>query len=114
MNRLVVVFVAVALVGCATPTDDRSLSRAAKKDCATAGGEVQRIGLLQKEACVFTYADAGNSCNGSEDCEGRCLLEDVAVSVGSSALGQCERDSSYFGCWAEVEGGVVVHALCVD
>ena len=114
MCRLLCVLLAVALIGCASQTQDRDLSRAAKEDCATLGGEVRRIGLLQQEACVFIYADAGNTCEGSDDCEGRCLLEDAALSVGTAALGRCERDSSYFGCWAEIEDGVVTNALCVD
>jgi len=73
-----------------------------------------RVGILQYQKCVFRYSDAGKECRSSSECEGRCLVDNESLPIGTEAMGACERDNSYFGCWTEVEDGVAVSAMCVD
>lgn len=92
----------------------RKLSRAEAEACVQGGGTVQRDGVLQYERCTKRFTDAGKECRDSSDCEGRCLAENPMVKSGAMATGSCEIDDSPFGCWAEIEGGVVVRSMCVD
>lgn len=90
-----------------------SLAAVDQAACSAAGGEVRQEGMLGMYRCVTPYADAGKGCRGKSDCEGKCISTgDVAT--GGEATGQCQKDDSPFGCYAEVEGGVVQAALCID
>ena len=69
-------------------------------------------------ACVVPYADAGEACTDSSECEGRCLVDltntDANPAVGSSATGICEADTDPCGCWYEVLDGTTQQGLCAD
>jgi len=95
-------------------TNGQKFPSVEREKCIADGGTIRRIGILQNQACVFLYTDAGRECRSSSECEGRCLIENDWISVGTEVAGECERDSSEFGCWTEVESGLAVRAMCVD
>ena len=84
--------------------------------CARAGGKMLPQGRMQSVRCVITYADAGRRCTDGDDCAGDCRVEDVAnpPAAGAPAVGQCQVNSSRFGCYTTVEGGKAEATLCVD
>lgn len=84
--------------------------------CARAGGKMLPQGRMQSVRCVITYADAGRRCTDGDDCAGDCRVEDVASppAAGAPAVGQCQVNSSRFGCYTTVEGGKAEATLCVD
>ena len=82
--------------------------------CEAAGGEVQRAGRLGWEACIQTFADAGDTCSDSSDCLGECRNTDEFVADGAPATGQCAVNDSPFGCHQTIENGIARPALCVD
>jgi hypothetical protein len=90
-----------------------SLAAVDRTACAAAGGDVRQEGLLGLWRCVTPYADAGKPCRSKADCEGRCLAE-VDAPPSGEIDGRCEADDSPFGCFAEVEDGVVGGFMCVD
>jgi hypothetical protein len=84
--------------------------------CAAAGGKMLPQGRMQSVRCVITYADAGRRCTDGDDCAGDCRIDDVAnaPAAGSNVVGQCQVNSSRFGCYTTVEGGKAEATLCVD
>ena len=84
--------------------------------CARAGGKMLPQGRMQSVRCVITYADAGRRCTDGDDCAGDCRVGDVASppAAGANAVGQCQVNSSRFGCYTTVEGGKAEATLCVD
>ena len=84
--------------------------------CARAGGKMLPQGRMQSVRCVITYADAGRRCSDGDDCAGDCRVGDVAnpPAAGAPAVGQCQVNSSRFGCYTTVEGGKAEATLCVD
>ena len=84
--------------------------------CAAAGGKMLPQGRMQSVRCVITYADAGTRCSDGDDCVGDCRVEDVAnaPAAGTNAVGQCQVNSSRFGCYTTVEGGKAEATICVD
>ncbi|HNS88030.1 MAG TPA: hypothetical protein PKH09_14100 [Parvularculaceae bacterium] len=90
-----------------------SLAAVDQEACAAAGGAVRREGMLGMYRCVIPYADAGKQCRSSDECQGKCLVNDDAA-VGDDAVGACQANDSPFGCYAEIEDGKVTTAICVD
>ncbi len=83
--------------------------------CAAQGGEVRQEGMLGTYRCTVPYADAGTACSDKSDCEGRCLLPPGSDAAhGEAATGACQANDSPFGCYAEILGGRVAAAVCVD
>jgi putative hemolysin len=84
--------------------------------CAAAGGKMLPQGRMQTVRCVITYADAGQRCTDGDQCAGDCRIADLAntPSTGASAVGQCQANSSAFGCYTTVEGGKAEATICVD
>lgn len=84
--------------------------------CARAGGKMLPQGRMQTVRCVITYADAGRRCTDGDDCAGDCRVDDVASppASGTAAAGQCQVNSSRFGCYTRIEGGKAEATLCVD
>jgi hypothetical protein len=84
--------------------------------CARVGGKMLPQGRMQSVRCVITYADAGRRCTDGDDCAGDCRVGDVASppAAGAPAVGQCQVNSSRFGCYTTVEGGKAEATLCVD
>ncbi len=86
------------------------------RDCAVSGGTVEVRGKLHTPVCVHPYADAGKSCTGKKDCQGRCIATGDRAALprlGQSADGHCQPDNKLFGCYAEVDGGKAKAAVCV-
>lgn len=81
--------------------------------CTAAGGSVAQVGLLQSFQCILPFCDAGESCTDSSQCIGSCFAVG-APPIGTPTTGQCQPDSSPFGCRAEVTGGIVGPTICVD
>jgi hypothetical protein len=92
---------------------ERSLAEIDRAACEERGGEVRQEGMLGLYRCVRPYKDAGKACRSSDDCEGKCLADDN-LAVGAEAEGKCQPTDSPFGCYAEIEGGKVAAAICVD
>jgi hypothetical protein len=84
--------------------------------CAAVGGKMLPQGRMQTVRCVIRYADAGQRCTDGDDCQGDCRVEDVAGAPrgGEAAVGQCQANSSRFGCYTTVEGGKAEATICVD
>ncbi len=84
--------------------------------CAAQGGKMMPQGRMQTVRCVITYADAGRRCSDGDDCAGDCRIEDVAdaPAAGANAVGQCQANSSRFGCYTTIEDGKAQPTLCVD
>jgi len=135
MKRILIATVAVLLAACQPmpasdgPTEIAAIvpagqtvigpSVAGSEDaaaCARAGGKMLPQGRMQSVRCVITYADAGRRCTDGGDCAGDCRVEDVASppAAGAPAVGQCQVNSSRFGCYTTVEGGKAEATLCVD
>jgi putative hemolysin len=135
MKRILIAVAAVLMAACqpmpadggrtdlaeATPVvqSPAAQSAAGSEDaaaCAAAGGKMLAQGRMQSVRCLITYADAGRRCTDGDDCAGDCRIGDVAnaPSAGASAVGQCQANSSPFGCYTTVEGGKAEATLCVD
>jgi hypothetical protein len=99
---------AIMLSACASrPTVDSA-------QCKADGGTVQGVGLFATPACVVPFADAGKVCSDGSECLGMCKAAPDGV-VGQAATGYCQRDDhDIFGCYDEVEGGIVVGGMCLD
>ena len=84
--------------------------------CAARGGKMLPQGRMQSVRCVITYADAGRRCTDGDNCAGDCRVEDVAnaPAAGANAVGQCQVNSSRFGCYTTVESGKAEATICVD
>lgn len=136
MKRILIAAVAVLMAACQpmpasegsteisaiTPVAFQSVagqSAAGSEDaaaCARAGGKMLPQGRMQTVRCVITYADAGRRCTDGDDCAGDCRVDDVAnpPASGTPAAGQCQVNSSRFGCYTTIEGGKAEATLCVD
>jgi putative hemolysin len=88
----------------------------AAAECLARGGRMQPLGRMQTMQCVVPYADAGRRCTDSAQCAGQCRVADVTASPapGAAVVGQCQVDSSPFGCHATVENGKAQATICVD
>lgn len=88
------------------------------QSCTAQGGFLERRGRMGMEICVHPYNDAGKSCSADADCQGRCIAQTDAdgalPETGQPAGGMCQRDDALFGCYAEVEGGIVKTGICKD
>ncbi len=83
--------------------------------CESAGGIWRREGLAGIDACVLPAQDAGKACTDSRQCTYRCLAKPgTEVQMGQKAEGQCQVNSSPFGCRTEINGGLAEPTLCVD
>ncbi len=89
-----------------------SLALVDRAACESGGGEVRQEGLLGMYRCVTPYKDAGKTCRGPDECEGKCLA--VEGVTGEEASGVCQSNDSPFGCYAEIVDGRIDAALCVD
>lgn len=109
----------LVLAGCApteAPAGPQSypmeMSAADRSACTAKGGRVERRGRLGAELCVTPFADAGKACTDKSDCQGKCIA--TGNSPTPPTAGQCQADDRLFGCFAEIDGGKAVNALCVD
>lgn len=83
--------------------------------CVKNGGEWVRGGLAGSFGCVLPAPDAGKSCTDSSQCTYRCFTNSGDnTSIGQTTTGQCQENSSPFGCRTEIVGGKVEPTLCVD
>ena len=96
--------------------EGKRATKAERAACEAAGGEVGPGGMLGYDQCVRPYADAGQACKGTEDCEGRCLLSaDSDDEMGQPTEdGICQANDSPFGCYSEVNDGMAQYTICVD
>ena len=125
MKRIMIAALAVLMAACQPmpasdgPTDlvDQAVVTTTRiPDCAARGGKMLPQGRMQTMVCVINYADAGRRCTDGDDCAGDCRVGDVASppAAGANAVGQCQVNSSRFGCYTTVEGGKAEATLCVD
>lgn len=99
-----------------SPASGGEVSGLSATECAARGGKMIPQGRMQTERCVVSYSDAGKRCTDGDDCLGDCRVEDVAAAsqAGQAAVGQCQANSSRFGCYTTVEGGKAEATICVD
>lgn len=130
MKRILIAAAALMMAACqpvpsATPTQTASTDGAAVQTpapgtdaaaCAARGGKMLPQGRMQSLQCVVSYADAGRRCSDGDDCQGDCRIEEVngAPNAGAAAVGQCQANSTRFGCYTTVEGGKAEATICVD
>ncbi len=130
MKRILITAAALMMAACqpvptTTPTQTASTDTPAVQTpapgtdaaaCAARGGKMLPQGRMQSLRCVVTYADAGRRCTDGDDCQGDCRIEEVngAPDAGAAAVGQCQTNSSRFGCYTTVEGGKAEATICVD
>ncbi len=81
--------------------------------CSAKGGQIQPVCMMGRPMCIHPYADAGKTCSGDTDCEGRCM-SDGQSRAGTKATGVCAANNQPCGCLTIVEDGVVQPTLCVD
>ncbi|MFA4950006.1 hypothetical protein [Brevundimonas sp.] len=130
MKRILIAAAALMMAACqpvptTTPTQTASTDTPAVQTpapgtdaaaCAARGGKMLPQGRLQSLQCVVSYADAGRRCTDGDDCQGDCRIGEVngAPDAGSAAVGQCQANSTRFGCYTTVEGGKAEATICVD
>lgn len=96
-------------------TSERRMDDTDRTKCESEGGKIARVGMLQSEVCIKRYADAGKTCNDSDQCEGRCLAVVGSLpSPGKPLVGKCEADNNGFGCVSEIRSGKDVFGICTD
>ncbi len=106
-----------ACVGsCSAPP--KRLASTEAKVCLAQGGYESRAPFASP-FCQFRYSDAGKTCSGKADCQGRCLHyfdgNSDEPKVGNSSVGQCEAERSTFGCYGTVEEGkLATDEGCID
>lgn len=103
----------LSLLSACAPTAVAPSPEATEASCAARGGVIQRGGKLQLPTCVTPYADAGKSCTDKSQCQGACIVEGN-LEPQSGVTGQCQKTDRQFGCYAKVENGKTVGAICVD
>jgi hypothetical protein len=98
------------------PPPVRVPESAAAIDCEARGGKMLPQGRMQTLQCVVAYADVGRRCTDGDQCQGDCRIADVVAAprAGAAAVGQCQADSSRFGCYTTVENGKAEATICVD
>lgn len=114
-----VLITGLAFAGCAAPPARTPEPTAAS--CAATGAFLDHRGMFGTAHCVLPYADGGRVCADKADCQGRCTVDLDALGPegdryrpGAKAVGRCQKDDAQFGCYAEIRGGLVVEAICVD
>lgn len=96
------------------PTAEKPLLPDTEADCARVGGWWERRGLPPggPYVCDLPATDARKICTDNLQCEGRCLVA-ADLPKGDPAIGSCSESIRTYGCFKEIEGGVVQH-VCVD
>lgn len=89
---------------------------ATAEGCRAQGGAWGPQGLLGRDGCVLPLADAGKRCTDGDQCLGDCRAVDGPSfpQIGQAATGQCQANTSPFGCFTRVEDGRAEATLCVD
>lgn len=105
--RIGLLIVSVACVGsCSAPP--KRLTSTEVRVCRVQGG-YESHAPFGSPFCQFRYGDAGKTCSGKADCQGRCLSyfygQPNEQKIGNSVAGKCEAERSTFGCYGTVEGG---------
>ncbi len=93
---------------------DYAYSLTSAQSCNQAGGSWEKVGKLQKEACVLPTSDAGHSCSDNKQCQVACIVSKRGVKAGDAVEGQCHNSTNLFGCKARVVDGIARPTLCID
>lgn len=93
----------------------RRATSAERQACEAAGGMVVTRGDGERpyDLCEQRYPDAGEDCQGSADCVGRCLAGEE-LPPGTMVSARCEATDQGRGCLTFVEGGVVEGTICAE
>lgn len=92
----------------------KALAKIDQPACLAKGGHIGYYGMFGTPVCAIAFADAGKTCSDKADCQGRCLVENSELEVGSAASGKCEADDHTDGCYAEVRQGKVGGGMCFE
>lgn len=82
--------------------------------CEENGGVWQKVGRLQRFACVLPAPDAGMACTDSSQCQVACVVKQEGVSAGTAVEGVCHSNTLQFGCRTYVTNGKAEATLCID
>ena len=89
--------------------------------CRGAGGEWGPQGMTGTPGCSVPLPDAGKTCTDKHDCIGLCVASidgdrynGVEIEDIKPTHGQCQAESSQFGCFIEFRDGKRQPAICVD
>lgn len=97
------------------PELEAPFTPAQSKACKQKGGKMQSGGRMQSYVCVIKYTDGGKSCRDKADCQGKCIESGGAFeTIGKNAVGQCQKSSEPWGCYAEIKAGVKQAWMCRD
>lgn len=115
-EMIIAIFAAVAIAACAATVDAPAPQpQDASAACTARGGSYERVGRAGTLRCVMPYADAGQACTDGSQCDGKCVINPAeAEGQPGPFTGACQANDALFGCYAEVENGQVVRAICVD
>ncbi len=119
MRRSIPVLMALGLLlASCVPAPEPEVSGTAPRDqasCVAVGGDWRREGMLGNYMCVQSFADAGKRCTDGDQCLGDCrVTEGEFPAPDTAAVGQCQANTSPFGCFSRVEDGKAQVGLCVD
>lgn len=121
-HTLPCLLVALLATSCAAPqttaapaaAQTASVSTHETAACTARGGDLVKVGRLQRQVCAVPYPDAGKTCSDKADCTGICR-SNTSAPAGQAASGTCQKhEYDRFGCYAEVSHGKVGPTLCVD
>ena len=98
------------------PEATESFSAENEALCQAAGGSYGPAGMMGWYRCTMPYADGGDVCSDSPECEGQCRasMDDQPSMEGEPVTGTCQMNDNRFGCYGTVEDGRVGGFLCVD
>lgn len=98
-------------------SDPQTFNEADEKACTAFGGSYTRAGFLGYYHCFVSYADGGEVCSDSSECEGRCMATNASgydPDAPDGQTGTCQKTDNPFGCFSAVVKGRVQPGLCVD
>ena len=122
MRVLLATFTMLTLCSCASEgmgtkslalSDHSGPSVPSEAECIRLGGKWGTNGLTEVAGpfCAVPTKDAGKSCAGSSECQGRCLSASNA-SAGSRVSGNCSASFFAGACFTSVEAGRAEPRIC--
>ena len=125
-NRVLLILIATFLMcSCSTWRDFRmqkdlersratALAKIDQQRCISEGGTVRGVGMFGTPACVKPFPDAGNICSNKSECQALCKAP-IASVIGARSTGTCQWNThDVYGCYNEIERGIVIAGPCFD
>jgi hypothetical protein len=124
-NRWLIFSLLAALSGCGAWNDFRmeqsikhmraeALKEIDVDECKASGGSVEGVCMFGLPACVIPFADAGQPCSDSSQCEGLCWNDGWGMAQGTEATGYCTANAQDCKCGVEILDGRANGGICED